>query len=192
MIAQQIIVMNERTNELENEWMKAVDRRILSRGVLKEFASHVQLAPFALARSAFSSRSKIHIILCGVARHCGFLALSSPCGATCVACMVAYLRQRSIVVDVASSYTPRNVLSAVAFLSAACILVFWEHGKKLWCLAGALSTSRWIVGNLQLDSILLFYCYCIIITIAPQGDALQKGTGGIYTCCIAVCLFMGT
>ena len=59
------------------------------------------------------------------------------------------------------------------------------------------STSRRIVGNLQLDSttvILYIILLSLFITIAPQGDALQKGTGGIYriyTCCIAACLFGG-
>ena len=66
---------------------------------------------------------------------------------------------------------------------------WWKIMMPGWCfsqlqLQGGLSAiCRWTV--------LLFYGYCIIITIAPQGDALQKGTGGISTCCIAVCLFMG-
>ena len=66
----------------------------------------------------------------------------------------------------------------------------WVSMVTGWCfsqrqLQGGLSAiCRWTV-------LLVFYCYCITITIAPQGDALQRGTWGVSTCCIAVCLFMG-
>ena len=66
---------------------------------------------------------------------------------------------------------------------------FWERGEKLLLAVfklqlqgGLLAFCSWVI--------LLFYCYCITI-IAPQWDALQRGTWGAYTCCIAVCLFGG-
>ena len=47
----------------------------------------------------------------------------------------------------------------------------------------------WCLQQLQLQgglsAIWIFYCYYIII-IAPQGDALQRGTWGVYTCSICV------
>ena len=73
---------------------------------------------------------------------------------------------------------------------------FWELRGKLLRLCSArgnFNLKRWIVGILQLGcTVLSLYGYCIFITtIAPQGDAFQKGTWGVYTCCIAVRLFGG-
>ena len=50
-----------------------------------------------------------------------------------------------------------------------------------------------ILGGYLFIGGLLAATYFILLSLLfdPQGDAFQRGTWGVSTCCIAACLFMG-
>ena len=58
----------------------------------------------------------------------------------------------------------------------------WDHGEKLLLSVLKLQLQG---GLLAIYSYLVLYYYCYYTT-APRGDALHKGTQGVYTCCIAL------